>query len=192
MTTVTVMPREGDFWMPRDHEWTVDDLEDLPDDGLQYELFDGVLVVSAAPNIPHQRAVLACASLLRVACPPELEVFVAPVDFQPTQRRSLQPDVLVARRDALGIKNITVAPALVVEVLSASTRSKDLIFKREMYQSSGVDAYWVIDPDAVSFAAYERADGAYRLIASAQGEERVTLSHPYAVTVCPADIVAGR
>lgn len=33
MNTMTVMPREG--------EWTVDDLDVLPEDGLQYELVDG-------------------------------------------------------------------------------------------------------------------------------------------------------
>ena len=40
MCRVTVMPR-GD-------EWTVADLASLPDDGLQYELADGVLLVSPA------------------------------------------------------------------------------------------------------------------------------------------------
>ena len=27
--------------MPRDHEWTVDDLVGTPDDGMRYELVDG-------------------------------------------------------------------------------------------------------------------------------------------------------
>jgi hypothetical protein len=40
MSPVTVMPRAGD--------WAVEDLDRLPDDGLQYELVDGVLLVSAA------------------------------------------------------------------------------------------------------------------------------------------------
>jgi hypothetical protein len=40
MADVTVLRRDGD--------WTVDDLVLLPDDGLQYELADGVLLVSPA------------------------------------------------------------------------------------------------------------------------------------------------
>ena len=40
--------------MPRDHEWTVADLANTPDDGLRYELVDGVLLVSAAPSNVHQ------------------------------------------------------------------------------------------------------------------------------------------
>ncbi len=62
-------------------DWTVDDLARLPDDGLRYELVDGVLLVSPAPRPLHQRAVLELALLLREACPEDLEVFVAPLDF---------------------------------------------------------------------------------------------------------------
>ena len=50
MTTMTVMPIGA-------AEWTVDDLDQLPDDGLRYELLDGILLVSPAPTRRHQRAV---------------------------------------------------------------------------------------------------------------------------------------
>jgi Uma2 family endonuclease len=178
--------------MPREDQWTVEDLDGLPDDGLQYELFDGVLVVSAAPSVLHQRVVGACYRLLHSHCPPELEAFVAPLDFQPSRRRSFQPDVLVARRDSLGEKNLTVAPVLAVEVLSIGTRSKDLIFKREMYQSSGVTSYWLIDPDVASLVAYELSEGTYRLTAEVMGGDTAALRLPFPVTICPADLIAGR
>ncbi len=48
MSRVTTMPVSGD--------WTVDDLGRLPDDGLRYELVDGVLLVSPSPLVPHQLA----------------------------------------------------------------------------------------------------------------------------------------
>jgi Uma2 family endonuclease len=182
MTTVTVMTR--------DTPWSVEDLDHLPDDGLQYELFDGMLVVSPAPNIPHQRAVGACGRLLHARCPPELEAFVAPLDFQPSQRISLQPDVLVARRDSLGVKNLTIAPVLVVEVLSDG--SKDLILKRGIYQRTGVASYWVIDPHLTTFTAFDLVEGAYRREVEVRGTESATLHLPFTVTVCPADLVAGR
>ncbi|HWR46507.1 MAG TPA: Uma2 family endonuclease, partial [Pseudonocardiaceae bacterium] len=35
-------------------EFTVEDLERMPDDGRRYELLDGVLVVSPAPGVWHQ------------------------------------------------------------------------------------------------------------------------------------------
>ena len=86
MSTMPVMPRGGD--------WKVDDLVDLPDDGLQYELADGVLLVTPAPWPRHQRVIGNLHVLLRQLVPDDLEVFMAPVDFQPTRRRSLQPDLL--------------------------------------------------------------------------------------------------
>jgi len=45
MTIMTVMP--GGV-----AEWTVDDLDQLPDGGLRYELLDGILLVSPARPVP--------------------------------------------------------------------------------------------------------------------------------------------
>ena len=171
--------------IPRGGEWTVDDLAALPDDGLQYELADGVLLVSPAPRPKHQRALLNLAVLLKAAAPPELEVFVAPLDFQPTRQRSLQPDVLVVRRRDVGEENITKAPLLAVEVLSPSTRAKDLILKRALYEDSGVSSYWVVDPDEPSLVVWELEDGAYVERARAVGDEAVAVSAPFPVRLVP-------
>ena len=46
--------------MPRDHEWTVADLAQTPDDGLRYELVDGVLLVSPAPRTATRSSWASC------------------------------------------------------------------------------------------------------------------------------------
>lgn len=145
--------------LPRDHPWTVADLELLPDDGLRYELVDGTLLVSAAPSKMHQRVIGNLHVLLREACPPALEIFLAPTDYQPTSTRSLQPDLLVVSRDDPGDKAVTMPLALAVEVLSPSSRSVDLVLKRELYQQAGVGSYWVIDPDGATLRAWLLQDG---------------------------------
>jgi Uma2 family endonuclease len=125
MTSVALMRTTDD--------WTVDDLDRLPDDGLRYELVDGVLLVSPAPRPRHQRAVLGLARrVLADACPPELEVFVAPLDFRPARQRSLQPDVLVVRREDVGEDNVSRPLLLAVEVLSPGTRLRDETLKRRV------------------------------------------------------------
>ncbi|MGI9064679.1 MAG: Uma2 family endonuclease [Pseudonocardiaceae bacterium] len=102
-------------------EFTVDDLERMPDDGRRYELLDGVLLVSPAPGVWHQEAAGTLYVLLRAACPPELHVMIAPFEWRGSRRTALQPDVLVARRGDLlavaGGEFLGEPPLLVVEVL---------------------------------------------------------------------------
>jgi Uma2 family endonuclease len=175
--------------MPRDHEWTVDDLANLPDDGLLYELVDGVLLVTAAPNVAHQRAAGALYRLLTAACPEHLEVFVAPLDFQPTSRRSLQPDVLVVAREHAHGSALREPLALAVEVLSPSTRARDLVLKPSLYAEAGVEVYWVVDPDEVSITTFGLQSGAYVQTGFAQGAEELATDAPYAVRIVPADLL---
>jgi Uma2 family endonuclease len=189
MTVVTVT-HDGPL-LPSDGSWTVDDLDTLPADGLQYELFDGVLVVSPAPLPPHQRAVGAIYRLLHAGCPDDLEVFVAPLDFRPTHRRSLQPDVLVARRAEVDDNSpLHLPPVLVVEILSRSTASKDQIFKRALYAESEIPHFWIFDPTTAEFTAYELRGEDYAATAKAVGAEATLVMHPYPVRICPAELVA--
>jgi Uma2 family endonuclease len=166
--------------LPRDHAWTVADLELLPDDGLRYELVDGTLLVSAAPSKQHQRVLGNLYLILRAACPQELEVFLAPTDYQPTVTRSLQPDLLVVSREDRGLKAVTTPLALAVEVLSPSSRSIDLVLKRELYEQAAVQSYWVVDPDDLTLRAWVLQDG--RLV-----EQPVDLNMP---TTLPGPVPA--
>lgn len=181
MTVMTVLPR--------DHPWTVADLETLPDDGLRYELVDGTLLVSAAPSKLHQRAVGNLYVLLRAACPDQLEVFLAPTDYQPTSTRSFQPDLLVVSRDDPGGGAVTTPLALAVEVLSPSSRSIDSVLKREMYEQAGVRQYWVVDPDEPSVTVWSREPERFGAPVVARGEEGLALPAPLRVTVVPAELV---
>ena len=175
--------------MPRDHEWTVADLAQTPDDGLRYELVDGVLLVSPAPSNRHQIVVVELVALLREACPSDTRVMVAPTDYQPTDRRSLQPDLLVARRADVGDDPISSPLLLAVEVLSPSTRSVDLLLKHGVYAESGVASYWVVDPAVPSVRAWRLQDGAYVEVGAAEGEQVLELDEPFPVRLVPQDLL---
>lgn len=175
--------------MPRDHAWTVDDLSRTPDDGLRYELVDGVLLVSAAPSTVHQIVLVELLALLRGACPPAARAMVAPTDYQPTRTRSLQPDVLVVWRRDVGEASITAPLLLAVEVLSPSTRSVDLLLKRGLYEESGVAAYWVVDPLVPSVRAWALRDGAYVDAGHAEGRQQLHIEQPFPVTITPQDLL---
>ena len=175
--------------MTRDHEWTVVDLAHTPDDGLRYELVDGVLLVSPAPSNRHQIAVGELHLLLRAAAPPDVRVMLAPTDYQPTDRRSLQPDLLVARRTDVGDDPISAPLLLAVEVLSPSTRSVDLLLKRGLYAESGVAAYWVVDPAVPSVRVWRLQAGEYVDAGAAEGTAPLQLDEPFPVRVVPQDLL---
>ena len=175
-------------WPPRVHgEWTVDDLLDSPDDGQRYEILDGVLFVTPAPVPRHQSALVELTVLLHAACPPDHQVFVAPLDWQPDGRTSLQPDVLVVRRDRVGEKNVKEPPSLVIEVLSPSTARIDRMLKLSRYAEGGIGQYWLVDPAGPSVQVFDLVDGEYRLVAQRRAGEIVIVDETAGRQLRPGD-----
>jgi Uma2 family endonuclease len=178
-------------------EFTVEDLQRMPDDGRRYELLDGVLLVSPAPGVWHQEAAGTLYRLLYQACPPEFHVVIAPFEWRRGRGTALQPDVLVASRDdllAVGSGGfLGQPPALAVEVLSPSTRRIDRLSKLSAYEDAGVDSYWLVDPDpqAPSLQALNLVDGRYVEVGCALGEQTWEAQRPFPATIRPADLVAG-
>ena len=181
MPTVTTMPLSGD--------WTVHDLDRLPDDGLRYELVDGVLLVSPSPLAPHQVALSALLIQLGNAAPEHLRVLPAPLDITFTRTRLLQPDIVVLHQDQLREPKVQGIPLLAVEVLSQSTRATDITLKRYVLEQAGVPSYWLLDPEIPALSVLELADGAYRDVAHVQGHEAFDAALPFPVRIVPADLL---
>ena len=180
MTTVTSMPRAGD--------WTVEDLDALPDDGFRYELVDGVLLVSPSPLLPHQVGQYTLVHALTLAAPDTVRVLGAPLDIRFSTTRQLQPDVVVLPRRPLTPK-VEDLPLLVVEVLSPSTRATDLTLKRHVFEAAGVPSYWLLDPEVPSLTVLELREGAYAEVAAATGDEVLSAMRPFPVRLVPAELV---
>lgn len=181
MPSVTTMPVSG--------EWTVGDLDRLPDDGLRYELVDGVLLVSPAPLVPHQLGLAALLFQLTAAAPAELRVLPAPLDITFSPTRLLQPDIVVVRREQLAGRKVAGLPLLAVEVLSPSTRATDLTLKRHVFEQAGVPSYWLLDPEGAELTVLELTDGAYREVAVVRGAQPYVAERPFPVTVVPAQLL---
>lgn len=166
------------------------DLDALPEDGLRHELLDGAFVMTPNPGLQHQRAVLNLGVLLKgLAMPPGLEAMVGPFDVALPTGDLLVPDVLIARVDTLTKKDLRGTPELVIEILSPSTRRRDLGDKLTAYRDAGVPHYWVVDPLAPRLIAHELVDGEYAVVADVSGEDSWTATAPVEVTVVPADLV---
>jgi Uma2 family endonuclease len=192
MATMAIeVPRYPAPLMPLTSEWTVDDLADLPDDGLRYELIDGALLVSPAPVPAHQRAARGLFLALHAQCPAGWEVFFAPIGFRPDRHTSLEPDLLVVRSEDVGRNGIERPLLLAVEVLSRATRRRDLLMKRSVYEEFGVRSYWMFDPDRQSLVVYELAGGRYVEKLHAVGAAEVQVDLPYPLRLCPAELASG-
>lgn len=168
---------------------TYDDLQGFASDGHRYELIDGTLLVTPAPEVPHQVIVLALYRLLWAARVPGTTVLTAPVDWVPEPRTVLEPDVLVVRRDDARGKFLTATPLLVVEVLSPSTAAQDRGSKRLKYEELGVPAYWLVDPAGPTLTALHLEAGRYAEVARVTGTERYDATVPYAVSVVPSALL---
>lgn len=137
-------------------EWTVEMLNALPDDGNRYEVIDGELYVTPAPTVVHQ---LAARNLFLLLAPYALSIgldpFFAPTAVTFSERREVQPDLLVMPRlpngrHASRFEDVGVL-LLAVEVLSPSSLRTDRHEKRWVYQQERVGEYWIVDTDARTF-----------------------------------------
>jgi Uma2 family endonuclease len=123
----------------------------LPDER-RYELLEGELCMVPSAGFFHQTIArnltfLLCQHVkaydLGVILDAPMEVVLSPHDV-------VQPDILFigkARREIITESNIQGAPDLVIEIVSATHRERDLLVKKALYARFGVGEYWVVDPD---------------------------------------------
>jgi len=169
--------------------FTPADLELTPDDGMRYELIDGQLLVTPTPPTIHQASLVELATLMLPACPEHLKVFVGPLEFRASPRRAVLPDLLVVRRDDVGVRWIEEPLVLAVEILAPTTRLVDQLVKRRVYEEAGVDAYWMFDPDQAVLTVLELEDGRYQERAVVQGDEVFEARRPFSVRVVPGELI---
>ena len=153
---------------PKQGEWTYAHYAALPEDGQRYEVLDGVLYMSPAPNLWHQDVALEIASFLRIHV--KLtglgNVFISPVDVELAPRSVVQPDVVVVLRANAAIlhydSRIIGSPDLVIEIASPSTARHDRQRKRSLYARTGISEYWLIDPVRQTLEILVLEGAAYR------------------------------
>lgn len=147
-------------------EYTLDDYNKLPDEQ-RVELIDGVFWEMNSPRTVHQDIVsyihMEFYSFIKAKKKP-CKVFESPTDVQICcdNRNMVQPDVLViCDRDKIKGFGIYGAPDFVLEVLSKSTRKKDMSVKLNKYVEAGVREYWIIDPDKKVLITHNFMDEEY-------------------------------
>jgi Uma2 family endonuclease len=128
-------------------QYTVADLDLLPDDGNRYELLAGTLLVTPSPGSAHQGvAAMLSAMFASLILHRQVRLFSpGVVKLQPLTQ--LEPDVLVVPpRFSPGLPWEEINEYwLAVEILSRSSRVYDREFKRDAYLALGVREVWLVD-----------------------------------------------
>ena len=127
-------------------------------DGTDREYVDGEVIERNMGELPHARLQ---ARLLRLLSKPAetLRLEVLPeIRIQIAATRFRVADVAVWRAGPIGQRIPTVAPFLIVEILSPEDRLVRLQPKIQEYLAHGVEWVWVIDPDERRALNYSPAD----------------------------------
>lgn len=146
------------FALKKDERYSVAQYLTWPEDGLRYELIDGIPYEMNAPGYDHQKVVAALHVELEIhrrerlkssggGGEPPCDILESPIDVILSDITVVQPDLIVVCNPAIVVDGrVRGAPDLVVEVLSPSTAAKDRKHKRRLYEAAGVPQYLLIDP----------------------------------------------
>lgn len=145
---------------------TIAEWLDAPE-GERKELIRGVFYDMATPTVRHQVIVDEVRGQFRDHirekggdCLP----LTAPIGVQLNEDEDtvLEPDLIVVcdptRFSEADGKYLVGAPDFVLEVLSPSTRKRDMTIKLRLYEEAGVREYWVIDPEKEVVITYVFAE----------------------------------
>ncbi|GHV23449.1 hypothetical protein FACS189494_11450 [Spirochaetia bacterium] len=154
--------------------WTYRDCLQCPDD-YRAEIIDGEVYEMQAPTTKHQAIVMNLSAIIWTFLrdkPEKGKVYPAPfgVRLWPKTDYSdavyFEPDIVVmCDRAKLGEKGCEGAPDMVVEILSPSSASKDMVLKFRKYAQAGVREYWIIDPDRSTIQVCLLENGGYKVAA---------------------------
>jgi Uma2 family endonuclease len=175
---------------------TTKDLELFPDplDDTRYELIDGALHVSKQPRMEHQFTCTMISSVLTSwSQTAHLGVTPAAPGVVFTPEDAVAPDVVWISTERLrgGLdehRHWTVAPELVIEVLSPGSKNehRDRELKLGVYSRYGVREYWIVDTYRREVAIYRRRDTALHIDVTLLGSDAIR------VLSCPASPALSR
>ena len=131
------------------------------------EFLNGEIYIMSSPDIDHQSMLGNLLVLFREffkgkKCKP----LSAPFDVHFRKKDIKDPDVL--QPDLIVIcdwenninekRRYTGIPSLTLEILSSSTRTRDMVYKLNTFMTSGVSEYWIVDTDNQRITIFDFVD----------------------------------
>ena len=163
-------------------KFTWEDYRTAPEDK-RYELLDGELLMTPAPNLKHQAVQFLLGSRLGRFIEERAlgNFFFAPCDVVLSNHDVVQPDLLFVSRQRAHLLSggdaVRGAPDLVVEILSPATADRDRGYKHALYAKHGATEYWLVDPVEETIEIHRRQQGGALVAADTFGRGQ-TLRSP--------------
>lgn len=140
--------------IPKDNQMTLDEYYEFRrlNDGI-WEYIDGTVYMSPSPSTMHQRISMRLSSqLFNILNGKSCEVFSAPFDVELKNElmgdtKIVIPDIsVICDKSGLGEQKYVGVPTLIIEIVSPSNQSHDLVLKLNLYMQYGVKEYWIVNP----------------------------------------------
>lgn len=151
------------YFSKKQGDYTLDDYYAIPDER-RVELIDGVIYDMGSPSVRHQIILGEMYLQFRVCLENHKEdctVMLSPCDVRldNDNKTIVQPDLFIICSGLdVDLRHFSGAPDLTVEILSPSTRSRDMLLKSYKYQNAGVREYWIVDPANEEVIVYDFTD----------------------------------
>lgn len=117
------------------------------------EYIDGIVYMSPSPSTKHQRISSKLhAKLYNILEGKSCEVFHAPFDIllkndDIEDEKLVIPDLsVICDKSGFTDNKYIGVPSLIIEILSPSNQSHDLVTKLNIYMKYGVQEYWIVNP----------------------------------------------
>lgn len=129
----------------------------------RYEYIDGEVYLLSSPKTAHQQILGDLHGIFfqwfkGKKCRPMLAPYDITLKRNESNTNIVQPDLMVIcdLEENLNEKNYYMGvPSLMVEILSESSRGKDSIKKLDLYMSTGVREYWLVNPFSQEVHVYQ-------------------------------------
>ncbi|GGU77315.1 Uma2 family endonuclease [Lentzea flava] len=174
--------------------YTLDDWESLdPQEGRRIELVGGRFVVTPTPAAKHQRVGDRLARILDDAVAAEGMEALTAIGVRVSKHFGYIPDVVVATERVETVSVDVANVALVVEIVSPSTKKSDRLEKPAALAAAGVPAYWRVELDGAddpTIYCYRLDNGTYTEVATliSGNAGAVAVTGTISVSFDPADL----
>ena len=118
------------------------------DEHFNYELIDGIVMMSPSPSREHQGIGFKVNGFLFRQIDSHKCTGYYETDIK-INDNIYKPDISIFCNDNNDI------PIIVFEILSSSTRRKDLTIKTLKYEEAGIEEYWIIDPKVKTITVHD-------------------------------------